>query len=236
MIYGDPAQQVAAVATCFMPYSETIEQAHAIGANVMVVHEPTFYEHLDLDGVPPVPGDAVAAKRALLDRTGITIIRCHDVWDWHHLSEGTFASWARFLGLELTRTGADLYLCDVTPQKAIDFAQHVACRVRELGQGTVRFYGDAERKIWRVRTWGDVFRRDADGGDLVITYDDHSNIRAWIGSEWARDTGAPVVVVNHGVLEEPGVASMTAHLQRAFPAVKFTHLKQGCVYREVTAG
>ena len=49
IVIGDPESPVKKVGTCWQPYWETLQRAHDAGVNVMVVHEPTFYHHLDLD-------------------------------------------------------------------------------------------------------------------------------------------------------------------------------------------
>ena len=63
-----------------MPYRETIQKAMALGANLLVTHEPPFYIHRDLRD-DHLGGQEVDDKREWLDAQDITIIRCHDVWD-----------------------------------------------------------------------------------------------------------------------------------------------------------
>jgi hypothetical protein len=49
IVIGDPGTVVAGIGTCWLPYWETCRQAVRDGVNLLVVHEPTFYTHWDLD-------------------------------------------------------------------------------------------------------------------------------------------------------------------------------------------
>lgn len=49
IITGTPETRVKKIGTCWMPYWETCRKAVNSGVNVLVVHEPTFYTHWDLD-------------------------------------------------------------------------------------------------------------------------------------------------------------------------------------------
>ena len=44
---GDPGTVVTGIATTFTPTMEVLRKAVAAGDNLIVTHEPTFYNHLD---------------------------------------------------------------------------------------------------------------------------------------------------------------------------------------------
>ena len=239
VIYGDPNQEVRAMATCWMPYSETLREAYRIGANVVVVHEPTFFAHLDLFDKKYAQLPATLEKKKLIDELGLTIIRCHDAWDWGIEKIGTLDSWSAFLGLNNPTGASDRNhkVYEVPEQSALDFAQYVAQKVKPLGQTCLRFNGDPDRVVRKVGlgvgSLANPFAPHELGADLAVTADDDQLTRAWIGGEWCRDTGFPLVVVNHGITEEPGVAAMAQHLSKQYPEIPVTHLQQGCSYREI---
>ena len=62
IIIGDPDTPVKKIGTAWMPYWSTCKEAVKQGVNVLVVHEPTFYDHWDLSNNPwksiesPSPG------------------------------------------------------------------------------------------------------------------------------------------------------------------------------------
>ncbi len=235
IIYGDPEQEAKKVATCWMPYIEIIEEAREMGVNVIVAHEPTFFSGQDLDDTEVADLEAVAEKKKLLDEAGITIVRCHDSWDYYP-DIGIMASWAKFLGL--TDKGEEQYVYNVPQQTALEFARSTAARTADIGQSVVRLYGDPQRNISSVQAWfgwKSPYEMFDSGADLVITYDDNAAIQAWRGAELCHDTGNPLLVVNHGVLEEAGMASLAQYLSETFPDLEVIHLKQGCTYLEVDA-
>src|SRR6187549_3621986 len=80
IIIGNPDTRVAKIGTAWMPYWKTCREAIEQGINVLVVHEPTFYTHWDLDGDRLYPG-TIDEKKRWLEESGLVIIRCHDVLD-----------------------------------------------------------------------------------------------------------------------------------------------------------
>jgi hypothetical protein len=68
--------------------------------------------------------------------------------------------------------------------------------------------------------------------DLFIALDDI--VRTRTQTVFARDTGYPLVVVNHGTSEEAGVHLLAEHLKAAYPGRKIVHYPQGCGYEWVT--
>ena len=62
--------------------------------------------------------------------------------------------------------------------------------------------------------------------DLYVAVDD--TIRNWVEASIARDTGLPLVGVNHGTSEEAGFAQVAHMLRRLLPLIDLFHYKQGC--------
>ena len=92
IIIGDPETVVKKIGTAWMPYWSTLKEAHKRGVNTMVVHEPTFYTHRDLEetqwdwqGAPVATRqlyqEQVSLKKAWILENGMVVIRCHDVLD-----------------------------------------------------------------------------------------------------------------------------------------------------------
>lgn len=234
VIYGDADRPVRGIAVAWMPYADTIREAACLGANLLVVHEPTFYDHWDLEGkAAHLP--EVEAKKRLIDEHGITIIRCHDVWDAMP-GIGIPCAWGDFLGLgEPVHSVRHYNVYEVAPVPAAAFAATVAARVAPLGQPVVGFYGDGERRVRRIGLGtgciSDPFTIYGLGADLAIAVDDI--VRAWVAGEWCRDGGRPLVVVNHCVSEEPGMASLARYLAATYPGLPVHHIAQGCTYAAI---
>lgn len=76
---GNPDAPVTGVVTTFTATLDVLERAAAAGANFIVTHEPTFYNHLDKN--PALEDDpVVAAKRAFIEKHGLIVWRFHDHW------------------------------------------------------------------------------------------------------------------------------------------------------------
>jgi len=58
-------------------------------------------------------------------------------------------------------------------------------------------------------------------------------MRAWTQPYLAADTGTPLVVINHGTAEDPGMRLLSEFLNNAINGIDFSHLEQGCVYEWV---
>ena len=71
------------------------------------------------------------------------------------------------------------------------------------------------------------------GCDLSIVCDDGSSY--WHGLQLAEDAGHPVIRVNHGTSEEPGMVTLTQYVNDTFDGVTAEHLPHGCSFRLVGA-
>ena len=75
--WGDPTQECTGVATAIYASPKVIEKAHAAGCNLLLVHEPAFYSHMD-DHDWLVGNTVADAKKKLLDEYRMVIFRDHD--------------------------------------------------------------------------------------------------------------------------------------------------------------
>lgn len=249
IIIGDPNTEITKIGTCWMPYWRTLQEAATKGVNTMVVHEPTFYTHLDLDEKErdyynaPKAGKtaylrAVERKKKWVEDNKLVIIRCHDVLDV--LPDiGIPYAFAKVLGFsekELVDSKKYYRIYKITPQPAIKVAKNIASRLKALNQQGVEFYGDPEYKVSKIGLGTGCACNPLEymemGADLYIGIDD--TIRTWTQAVFAEDTGIPLVVINHGTSEEFGMRLLNEHLQKTFPQFKVIHFDQGCGYRWVS--
>ena len=71
---GSDEKETSRVAFCITATADVIKAASEWGADVLVTHEPTYHDHFD-----NFHDNAVAAaKRELLESTGMTVYRWHD--------------------------------------------------------------------------------------------------------------------------------------------------------------
>src|SRR5512145_2693108 len=74
---GDARQNLTGIVVTFLATCDVIEQAIQLGANLIITHEPTFYNHFDsTDWLNHHP--TYTAKRRLVEENGLVIWRFHD--------------------------------------------------------------------------------------------------------------------------------------------------------------
>ncbi len=250
VILGDPNTEIAKIGTAWMPYWKTCRAAVSEGINVLVVHEPTFYTHWDLDEKEndyyqaPEPGKSAYLqlrdeKRQWILERKLVIIRCHDVWD-KMSGIGIPFAFGNALGFsneEIVRSKPYYNVYRIQPQSALQVARGISAQLKNLGQAGVAFYGDPERRIESVGVGTgcicDPIQFMDLKPDLFIAIDD--SIRTWTQTVYAEDSGHPLVVVNHGTSEEFGMRLLRDHLQSRYPHIAVVHLNQGCGYRWIPA-
>lgn len=228
---GDPGDEVHGIAVGWMSYGWALRQAVALGCNVFLTHEPTYFSHRD--DAASLTLAAARDKRRFIEENGLIVLRCHDLWD-QMPGIGVPDSWAEFLGLGPVVDGeGHLRVLDVGGRTAIDVAGHVAARVAGLGQRGVELIGPVDRPVTRAGIGAGAitplftlvhrFRVD-----LAICTDD--GFTYWREGAFAVETGLPVIVVNHAVSEEAGMAKLARHLQSVFPDVTVHHIPQRCTF------
>jgi len=250
-IIGDPETEVTRIGTCWMPYLKTLRKAVEHGVNIMVVHEPTFYSHWDLDAAEAEytkgvkAGEeayrkAIEAKRKWIDENRLVVIRCHDVLDIVPEFGVPFA-FGEFLGfsradLLASRQYYNVYRLEQAAP-AHEVARRIAGRLRQAGQPGVAFYGDPDHPVKSIGLGTgcacDPLAYMDLAADLYIGIDD--TIRTWTQTTFAEDSGLPLIVINHGTSEEFGMRALNRKLREAFPRYEVEHFNQGCGYAWVTA-
>lgn len=251
IIIGDPKTAVTHLGTAWLPYWETCRRAVADGVNTLIVHEPTFYTHWDLDeknggfgSASPAGKDAylkaVQTKKQWILDNKLVIIRCHDVLDKIE-GFGIPHAMGAFLGFrknDILRSKTYYNVYRIEPEAAIDVARDIARKLSGLHQPGVAFYGDRTRIVDSVGVGTGCYSDPIEFMDLApglfIAIDDV--VRTWTQTVFARDTGYPLVVINHGTSEEAGVRMLAEHLRTAYPDRKVVHYTQGCTYEWVTGG
>ena len=79
LIVGRWNQEVRGVATTFMATFDVIKRAHRQGLNLILTHEPTFYNHLDELDTYGEDDPVVLEKLAFIEENDMVIFRYHDL-------------------------------------------------------------------------------------------------------------------------------------------------------------
>lgn len=78
---GDPGAAVTGIAVSMMPTIDVLQRAVGQGCNLVIAHEPLFFNHPDSTAELESEGDAVyRVKRQFIEEHGLIIWRFHDHW------------------------------------------------------------------------------------------------------------------------------------------------------------
>lgn len=232
-----PEVEVKGIAVAWMSYTWALERALELGCNLFVTHEPTYYNHWDNDE-KIFRFESARKKREFIEKSGLTIIRCHDVWD-QYPEIGIPTAWGKLLELEGPIEGSGYYyVYDGKAQAAGLIAGKIAARVAELGQPGVQFIGPEDKPVNRIVLGTGAITPmfhfiEELGADMAICSDD--GFTYWRDGAFAIDSGFPVAVVNHPVSEEYGMKLLAEHLAGKYPQVPVHHIPQRCMYKVFNA-
>ena len=236
---GDPSRTVKTVAVAWKASWDALRTAVARNADLFVTHESIAVKALN-GSTEPDAHFALPSERPKfewLDRAGLVVYRCHDVWD-RFPGQGIRDSWRT--GLDLGgRIVADeypLYVTEIAPTPLRALAHHVLQKIAPLGQNGLMLSGDPERRVSRIATGTgvtvDPVRMKELGADAGIVTDDfYLHVR--MGAH-ATELDFSTLAVNHGVSEEWGVRNLAAYLASAFPELEVFYIPQRCAYSIVT--
>jgi len=230
---GDPSQPVKGIVTTMFATNEIIGKTISLGANFIIAHEPTFYNHQDdtkwlSDAKDPV----YAYKRELLDKHGITVWRFHDGIHAHK-PDGVR------MGV-LQALGWDKYYNENNPPLTIlpnpvPLTNLISHLKKNLAIDQLKYIGDLAQPCTRV-----VLAPGAAGGRRQIEEIQRlqpdcficGELNEWETSEYIRDARiqgktTSLIVLGHAVSEEPGLEWLVPVLKQKAPGIPVTHLPSG---------
>ncbi|RYY59524.1 MAG: NGG1p interacting factor NIF3 [Chitinophagaceae bacterium] len=205
---GNPDQVVTGIVTTMFATIDVIRKAITAGANLIIAHEPTFYNHLD-DTSNLKDNDTYLFKEALLEKNNIVVWRCHD-YIHEFKADGVYEG-------VLAKLGWKNYADPDNPARIklpkTNLQSVIALSKKNLGIGMLRYMGEPLSSISSV-----ALMVGAAGGsrqiaainqlkpDLVMI----GELVEWETMEYLRDlraTGAKtsLIILGHIPSEEPGM-------------------------------
>jgi putative NIF3 family GTP cyclohydrolase 1 type 2 len=207
---GDPASPVTGIAVTMMATLDVLERAAASGRNLVITHEPTFFDHRDPTATLEAEHDPVlAAKLAFIRDHHLVVWRFHDHWH-RRQPDGIDVGVVRALGWEhFQRTDAP----GLMTLPAVTLSALAADIRDKLHAPTLRVVGDPALKVTHVallpgasgfEAHRHALQRD-DVEVLVI-----GEAREWETVEYVADASAAgqrkaLVIVGHIPSEQPGM-------------------------------
>ena len=181
---GSPEKEVGKIAVSMFATPEIVRRAAEWGADLLIVHEPTYYNHMDVHSDEALECE----KRALIEKSGLTIYRHHD--HAHRTQPDTIvAGEMKYMKLDARIDEIDGFDCvrltlnqPMTPRA---LAAHIE---RETGIAHIRVCGAADVPCTKVTgmfgTPGGVFEElKSEDSEIVMT----GEACEWMLGEYARD-------------------------------------------------
>ena len=105
---GNPDTPVTGIAITMMATMDVLQRASAKGLNLVITHEPTFYDHRDTPAGMSESDPIWGEKRAFIEKHGMVVWRFHD--HWHRRNpDGIEVGTVRALGWEKFQNPNDAF-------------------------------------------------------------------------------------------------------------------------------
>lgn len=224
---GSPETPCTGIVTTFMATHTVLTKAAAANKNLVITHEPTFYNHLD--ETKNFEADPVFnAKRDLIAKHGLHVFRFHDHWhlmrpDGIRTGMNETLGWTKF-----EKDG--FYQIPTTSLQALGHQIRTTLRGR-----TIRIIGNQDLKVSKIAMMpgagGSVeqmrllSRPDV---DLLVV----GETREWETVEYARDAIAQgarkgLVILGHAISEEGGMRYCAKWLKTFIKDVPIDFIEAG---------
>ncbi|MBO5789113.1 MAG: Nif3-like dinuclear metal center hexameric protein [Clostridia bacterium] len=229
---GNPETELKRVAVCMTATVDVIKKAKEWGADALIVHEPTYYDHMDVKGSDRV----TALKEKLICESGIAIFRYHDYMharDVDQITEGEL----HFLGLtgevEPTPHFGSYILRGTETFSAVELAERME---KMLGIRHIRIAGSRDKKTNKIALcFGspagvyEILTDESVG--IVIT----GEACEWKLAEYARDADLlgftkSLIVMGHIPSERDGMKLLAQRLQEKHEDIAFAYIESEEVY------
>lgn len=146
LLFGDDQQEVGRIGICWVASKGAILAAVKQKVNFIITHENPFYQCSTQMHTAAIK--AAEEKKRILQEHGISVYRCHDVWDC--IKEyGVADQWAFRLGFKFEeRIVSSYYQAASIPEMTAEaLAHHVAKVLRQDGEQGVYMFGDPQKRF-----------------------------------------------------------------------------------------
>lgn len=219
---GDPNTVVTGIATTFMDTYAVLEKAVADGKNLIITHEPTFYNHPD--DLTPLKDDAVQQQKlAYIRDHHLVVWRFHDTWHARK-PDGILAGMVKQFGWEGYQNADDPHRFTM-PRTTV--GEIAAALQAKTGARAIRVVGDPQMAVTRVALLPgasgeekQVKALEQDGVDLLVA----GEAREWETVPYVEDAAAEgrhkaLILLGHEVSEEAGMEECARWLKTVVPGI-----------------
>lgn len=236
---GDPNTPVQGICTTVMSTMDVLEKAALAGRNLIVTHEPTFWNHPD-DTTAFVNSPIYRAKLDFIKANRLVVWRFHDHWH-RRVPDGILTGVAATLGWtqyqkidpnpgQTVYQGRQYFV--LPPMSLSALASSMQSR---LGSRTMRVVGNPQAQVSRVALEPGYAMLEA--GVKALERDDVDVLavgesREWETVEYAKDAVAcgrnkALILIGHVASEDPGMEECARWLRTFVPEVPVQWMPAG---------
>ena len=229
LIVGRWNQPVTGIATTFLATFDVIKRAQRQGLNLVLTHEPTFYNHLDERDVYGAMDPVVLEKLKFLEEHDMVVFRYHDL---PHMAQTDMINAGLIDKLGWKEFEVENMVFQSPFGTLGGLAEYLDAH---FGASTIRIVGDRDMPIERVGILPGAYGREAQVTafnqaqiDVLII----GEAREWETVEYARDAmemgaGKALIVLGHADSEEPGMEYVASWLKQLVPEVPVQFVPAG---------
>lgn len=231
---GNPQTVVTGIATTISPTMDVLRKAVAAGDNLIITHEPSFYNHLDKTDL--YPNDPVLAEKLkyIADHK-LVIFRWHDGAHAHQ-PDFIMEGWKQKAGwTEAHREPGAPMLYTAKPVTVAALAEQLR---KATGATIVRVIGDPKLAVTKI-----AYAPGAPGAERQIKVLERDDVEVLVGGEipewetisyaWdARQQGRhkALILMGHYTSEEPGMDNFANWLRKTMPGLRVDFIPAGEPY------
>jgi|ERR1017187_6677285 putative NIF3 family GTP cyclohydrolase 1 type 2 len=228
---GDPSTAVTGIATTFLDTMDVLREAVRRGDNLVISHEPTFYNHRD-DPTFFANDPIYREKLAYIDQHHLVVYRLHDEIHADPGGDHILAGVYQALGWERYPHPESPNFVTIPNTTLEQLARTLEIR---LHVPTLRVAGDPHMPVTQVAMVigaagleKQVQALRQPQIEVVIAGEAHE----WETVEYVRDAAAQgrhkaLILLGHEVSEEPGMEQCAQELRELFPGMRVDHILAG---------
>ena len=215
---GNPDIPVTGIAVTMMATLDVLERAAASGKNLIITHEPTFYNHLDaIDVLESQKDPVLAQKRKFIADLNLVVWRFHDHWHARK-PDGIQLGMTRELGWERFQDAHNEHRFVIPETTLSELAGQVKTKLNIVA---LRAVGDPQMKVSKIG-----MLPGAAGSDRQIQMLEHDDVEAlmiretpeWETVEYIADANTEhrkkaLIILGHIPSEQAGMQECTRWLK-----------------------
>jgi putative NIF3 family GTP cyclohydrolase 1 type 2 len=233
---GDPGMTVSGIAVTMTATYSVIKRSMELGANLIITHEPTFYNHLD-ESVWLENDDVYRSKRRLIEESGIAIFRFHDYMHAYE-PDAILSGMLKALEWDVFSDPVHPWLLTMPAVTVRDIAEHIK---RKLGVSHLRAVGDLSQECRKIgllpgAAGGErqIGMLSKDQIDLLVVGETHE----WETNEYVRDAAEAgerkaLLILGHQKSEEAAMRHFAGRLEKMLPDVPVTFIESETAYQTI---